>query len=428
MITTEQINNAPTTMGVYIFYEGTIPLYIGKSIHLRARIKSHFAETALSKKEKVLFERSTHIDYTVVLSEFDALLLEAKLIKIYKPQYNIELKDDKHYLYIKIPIREPFPKIVAVRRENDGKSLYFGPFSSTRTTRELLSVIRRIIPFCTQTRITHRACFYAKIGLCNPCPNTIHALSDTHVRKKAAEMYRKNIQRVINLLSGKPTAVYRQFKVEIERAIRNQDYEAGMAARKRLQLLDHLLSNKTFGPEYESLFVPDEGIIWTELKNFLYQYLHINLQETAVRIECFDISNLAGAHATASMVVFERDQMNKKEYRRFRIKTVHKISDFDMVEEVLSRRFAREGWASPTLIVIDGGKPQVRAALRALEKTGEKCAIIGIAKHPDRVVTAEKTIYLPRDSVLFKTFVSLRDEAHRFAKKYHLHLRAKDLL
>ena len=149
MVDQKIIGALPSTIGVYIFYENKIPIYVGKSINIKARILSHLANSKLIDKEQRLTDRATDIKYFITLSEFESLLLEAKLIRKYLPVYNVVSRDDKSCLYIKITSKEPYPKVLLVRRENDGQSLYFGPFPSLSVTTKIVKYCRRIVPFCT---------------------------------------------------------------------------------------------------------------------------------------------------------------------------------------------------------------------------------------------------------------------------------------
>ena len=183
MITKKHIKKLPSIIGIYLFKKNKIVNYIGKSVNIKARISSHLENAKLDNKERLIIDSSNKIEVIPTESEFKTLILEAKLIRKFQPKYNSIWKDDKSPLYIKITIKEEYPKIFLIRKPSFAKaskgkelnknSLYFGPFSSTRTAETIISDIRKITPFCTQKKITKKACFYSKIGLCNPCPNEI---------------------------------------------------------------------------------------------------------------------------------------------------------------------------------------------------------------------------------------------------------------
>lgn len=406
-LTKSIIEAIPSQCGVYLFVRKKWPLYIGKAINLKARILSHFQNVELDTKEKLILENTDEIKTLPTDSEFKALLLEADLIKKYKPKYNVRWKDDKNFLYIKITIKEKYPKILIVRKENDGRSLYFGPFSSTRIVNNLLREIRKIIPFCSQKKLSKKACFYSKIGLCHPCPNNIERAG----KEVLYRQYRSNIRKVISILKGKTNLVSIFLEKELKTAIKEEKYEEGLRLRNKIYLFKNLISERSFADV--------DGL---EIKEY---------PPALRRIECYDVSNLFGREATASMVVFTNGLPDKKEYKRFRIKTVKEISDTKMLSEVLKRRFTKKDWPLPDVIVIDGGKPQLRTAIKILNDFKINLPLLGLAKDPDRIVTINKgfkNLYFKENSPFFNLLKRIRDESHRFAKKYHLLLRKKKMM
>ena len=150
MISKDQINALPQAIGLYLFKRGNEFIYIGKSLNIRERVYNHFERAAFDAKEFAIIEKSDHIEHIICSTELHALVLESELIQKYRPPYNVIWKDDKSYLYIKIPLKDPFPRVSLVRKENDNTSKYFGPFSSTRDVRFLLQSIRKVVPFCMQ--------------------------------------------------------------------------------------------------------------------------------------------------------------------------------------------------------------------------------------------------------------------------------------
>src|SRR3989338_677489 len=199
MITKSQTNNLPNTIGLYLFKNNKAINYIGKSVN---------------NKERLIIKNSNKIGTIITESEFKALILEAKLIRQLQPKYNSIWKDDKSPLYIKITAKDEFPKVGLVRKESDKQNLYFGPFSSVRMVEKIINDIRRIIPFCTQKKISRKACFYSKIGLCNPCPNEIINLAD----KKC---YQKNINQVISILNGNVKKIINNLNKRLNVLIKN---------------------------------------------------------------------------------------------------------------------------------------------------------------------------------------------------------------
>ncbi|MFQ5452151.1 MAG: GIY-YIG nuclease family protein, partial [Candidatus Paceibacterota bacterium] len=297
MIQKNDIKNIPSETGVYLFRRRRTPLYIGKSINLKARLASHLADSKISAKEARIVRESDNVVYKTTLSDFDAILLESKLIKKYRPKYNVILKDDKHYIYIKITVKDRYPKVFAVRKENDNKSLYFGPFYSARVTRGLIREIRRVIPLCTTTRVTSRPCFYSKIGLCNPCPNVIEHHPDSKIKKLLYKKYKKNIRSVISLLSGKSIRLFTRLKRSIQKEVKKEHYEEALIIRDKLYSFDKLLSRQQFGSGYEALHLPDPSLLHKQLSKLLKDQFGVKRLPRRFRIECYDISNIFGDYA-----------------------------------------------------------------------------------------------------------------------------------
>ncbi|MFH0772784.1 MAG: GIY-YIG nuclease family protein [bacterium] len=417
MITEKIINTLPHTIGIYLFKKGDEYVYIGKSLSIRERVHNHFEKALYDPKEKAIIENSDRIDHVICSSELHALVLESHLIQKYHPPYNVIWKDDKSYLYIKIPLKDAFPRISLVRREQDGISLYFGPFSSTKDVRFLLRAIRRIIPFCTQKQPIKKPCFYSKIGLCNPCPGGEHSIQIQNI-------YRTHIKKIIDLLEGKTKTLLDDLNKMIIREAKQEHYEQALELRNRLLHLEQLIHLRSFEQfEYSNAYDPEKALqkLFSLLKSASL------LPESLSRIECYDISNLMQKDATASMVVATNGILDKAEYKRFKIQETG-VSDFKMLSEALTRRMSND-WKKPNLIIIDGGAPQVATIRGVLNQLHVKIPLIGIAKHPDRIVVDAKgeikTYKFSLHNEGFKLIQQLRDESHRFAKKYHKYLRGK---
>lgn len=427
MITRAHLKTTPAACGVYFFLEGETILYIGKAVNLKARIASHIQNSLFDSKEKQIITRATSLKFEETLSEFEALIREASLIAQHKPQYNISLKDDKSYLYIKITIKDEFPKVYAVRREHTKKTIYFGPFESTHQTRYLLRFLRRITPFCTAQKISSRPCFYSKIGLCNPCPNMINSLEDEDERERLRKIYKKNINRFISILSGRSSDVLKQLEEELVQAINREDYKKGIELRNKIYFLKDLIYTRSFREEQHAAITTASDMT-NQFKIFMKTHFELEFSdssENSYRIECYDISTLFGKDATGSMVVFEDGFSRKDQYRRFKIKKPIQ-SDIHMMEEVIRRRFKSTGWPTPDLVIIDGGRPQLRKVRAALKDADRDIPLIGIAKRPDRLILGRANfpaIAIERQSALFNLIREIRDESHRFARKYHLLLR-----
>ena len=420
MITKDYLATFPHHIGVYLFRKGQEYIYIGKSIDIKDRLIGHWDRQPYDAKERALFEQADRIEYTASETEFHALIQESALIQQHKPRYNVIWMDNKSYLYIKIPMHDPYPRISLVRKENDGKSLYFGPFSSTRDVRFLLHRIRSLIPFCMHKQPMKTPCFYAKIGLCDPCPVGVH--NETTKRR-----YRAQIRKVVRILDGHTAELTNELQRELKRYTESQQYELAISIRNKLLKLEELVHLRSFHiDEYKKEFDPALALKKVEGILALVGYKKTGGLD---RLECYDISNLMQQQATASMVVATNGYIDKSQYRRFKIHT-EGVSDFRMIAETLTRRF-RTDWPHPSLLILDGGTPQVLRAHKALAELTLHIPIIGIAKRPDRIVAFFegniKTLRPLQENEGFRLIQALRDEAHRFAKKYHVSLRSKKL-
>lgn len=418
MITTEQVKALPEAIGLYLFKNKSGYLYIGKSLNIQQRVRNHIERIALDAKENAIYTNSDEIEFIICSSELHALVLESELIQKYLPPYNVIWKDNKSYLYIKIPMRDPYPRVQLVRREEDGKSLYFGPFSSSRDVRFLLRSIRKVVPFCMQKQPHKKPCFYSKIGLCNPCPGDIQT-------EESKRQYRKQIRMVVRILKGDAEVILKTLRKQMDTLSKNEDYEAALSIRNRLLSLEQLIHLRSFEQfEYSSAYDPEKALHHlTVLLQSILKSGEIPLN----RIECYDISNLMQKEATASMVVATDGILDKSQYRKFKIKETG-VSDFKMLTEAITRRM-RNDWPRPDLLVVDGGTPQVVTIAGVLHALGISIPLIGIAKHPDRIVAyangETKTFKISSHNEGFKLIQQLRDESHRFAKKYHTLLRGK---
>jgi len=424
ILNTDQL---PATIGVYIFKNKGKPIYIGKSINIRARVKSHQKNAAIDKKERAIIEKTDQIKTITVSSELQALLLESALIKKYRPRYNKIWKDDKNYLYIKITVKEKYPKVFPVRKENKPDVLYFGPFSSVKTVRFLIKEIRKIYPFCTEKKISSHPCFYSKIGLCNPCPNWIEKISDREQQKRERKRYLANIRQVIKIFRGKTKALVDYQLKKLRHQSVKLNYEEAMVSRDKIFLLNKLVNSRSSLPADLSRIVNfDGGKAITSLREIVQPFFNEPLKQMA-RIEAYDISNLGFDFATGSMVVAQEGHLAVGQYRRFKVKSPHSLSDFNRLKEVITRRFHNK-FPKPDLIIVDGGRPQVKVATDVIKKMNLNIPVIGLAKNPDRLIIGKRMVKPAKSNPGFNLARLLRDESHRFAKKYHLFLRKKSLL
>lgn len=426
-----QLANIPPYPGIYKFYSSTDELlYVGKAKNLIKRISSYFDNTPKEPKKSLMVSQIDHIEIIPVSSEFEALLLEARIIKEKQPKYNVVWRDDKHFIYIKIT-REKFPKILFARKE-DYNGDYFGPFPSWAIVKEILSYLRSIFPYCTARESSKRACFYHHLGLCNPCPSEIVKLSGRKYQLLRQE-YLRNIHSIRNILKGKINSIKKLLVDNMQSFSKQERYEKAAIYRDKLNQLDYLVNHYTpiesylINTELLSIFRKKERL---ELENILIAYYpeigRIN------HIECYDISNISGKLATGSMVTFKHGEPVKNLYRRFRIKSKNTSDDFGMLAELMKRRLNHQEWQVPDLFVIDGGTPQLTALNKILRALKVITPIIGLAKAFEEIVIPVKNSYtkikLPVNSHALNLVKRLRDEAHRFAHAYHTHLRLKYLI
>ena len=418
----DNLEKIPAGTGVYIFAdEDKRPLYIGKSVNLRARIKSHIKSALLDPKEQALVKKSAWILFYTVSFEYSALILEAQLIKKHQPPYNKIWKDDKSYLYIKIT-DEKYPKVYPIRQTEISKAKFLiGPFPSLRVVYSILKILRRIAPFCSQKKTTPHRCFYSKINLCSPCPNIIEKQKDAKEKKQLHQKYLSNIKILIKLLKGGVENIQKELETQLNESVKKEEFEKAIEIREKLKNLNRLKKLHFISAETK-----DYAQEFEKLKEFAKKNWSV---KDLSRIECFDISNLGSDFTTASMVVMQEGILDKKQYRRFRAKQ-NKQSDTDQINQILIRRFKNK-WQNPDLIVIDGGTPQLHTALKTLQYLKLKIPVIALAKKPDRIIFSQsgkiRRIKITPSRSFLNLIALLRDEAHRFAKKYHLHLRRKNL-
>ncbi len=428
----QQLTKLPTTPGIYKFYGSTNEvLYVGKAINLTKRVKSYFQKDHGDSKITNLVEKIVRLETISVDSELEALLLESQLIKLYKPRYNSIWKDDKHYIYILIT-KEKFPKVLFSRKKDDSLGDFFGPFPSSTTAKQIVQLLRRVFPFCTQKGLGKRACFYTHLGLCNPCPSHIVTLNGKEYKSQKAK-YRKNITLLKLTLQGKLQRVHQSLLLQMRAFSALQDYEGAALMRDKIQQLDYICHHYH---QPESYLLDTQALHtirakeMEDLKNQLAPYYKdIALPTT---IECYDISNISGKFAAGSLVRFWEGEPQKSHYKRFKIKMKSTPDDFAMLREVFSRRLSHTNWEYPELFIVDGGIGQLSAVGRVFKEKNISVPLIGLAKREEQIIvpynTEYATISLPLGSPALSLMQRLRDEAHRFAHRYHEFLRLKYLL
>ena len=532
-----KLRTLPEKPGVYQYFDvsGTI-IYVGKAKNLKKRVSSYFNKHQENGKTILLVKRIADIQYIVVDSELDALLLENNLIKKYQPKYNIQLKDDKTYPWICIK-NEPFPRVFSTRNVIRDGSKYYGPYPSGKVMHTLLGLIKELYPLrnCNYDLAAnkikekkYKVCLEYHLGNClAPC---------TGFQKK--ENYDENIAQIEYLVKGNISSVMQFLKNRMMDHASRQEFEAAQEMKNKLQILENYQAKSTIVspsihevdvctmidgedsafvnylsihngaiihaytaevkkklnesreevlgfvlPElrerFSSLsreilvdepldlqlqgvqfFIPQRGdkkqLVELSLRNAKFYKLekqkqekikdpekHTNriletikkdfrLQELPLHMECFDNSNIQGTNPVSACVVFKNAKPSKQDYRHFNVKTVEGPDDFASMEEAVYRRYKRvteEGLPLPQLIVIDGGKGQLGAALKALDKLElrGKVAIVGIAKRLEEIFFPGDSlpIYIDKRSESLKVIQFMRNEAHRFGITHHRNKRSK---
>ncbi len=362
------------------------------------------------------------LEYIEVNSELEALLLESRLIKKFKPFFNIAAKDDKSPYYIHITGEAyPRPEI-----NHLAKGAVAGPFLNHLIPRRILLHLRHIASYCQAKRPVKKPCFYSHLGLCQPCPG----ISSDPDSQKA---YLQNIRRLKNLLSGNFTRVKIQLQTSMDHYSKDLDYEKAARYRDYMNALSRLLETPVTPDEY----LENPNLI-SDRRQMALNNLHLVLkpyfpQLVLHRMEMIDIAHLAGQSASGSLVVALDGQLTHRQYRHFNIRSAPTDSDVDMIAEVLERRLKRSDWPKPDLIVLDGGKPQLSVLSRKTYFINHESEIpiIALAKKFENLVIPVRDGYreisLPSNHHGLMLLEQLRDEAHRFSRRLHHLRRSKSL-
>jgi excinuclease ABC subunit C len=542
---TEQLRALPAKPGVYLFKdkEGKV-IYVGKAANLYSRVRSYFgAPSNLSSKIQQLVSKIQDFEFILTNSEQEALILECNMIKKYTPRYNVSLKDNKTFPYLKIDVNEDWPRVYITRRVRKDGARYFGPFASAGSVRKTLRLIKKIFPFrnCSK-RIDgkdKRPCLDYYIHQClGPCIGAVekqeyHDVIDQvtlflqgkqelilrelndkmkyaaqQLQFERAALLRDQIKAIEKVIEGQRIAMKLKGEKDVIGLAQNEDqayvelfsirddklvsqdhfvmegiqgespgqiitsfvkqYYASASYIPRLILLQHPVDEAAVLSEWlrqqrrgrVELQVPQrgakkklvdtaaenaaQGLQLTQAKEMELEVISSGLRELKNklrlpkmprRIECYDVSNIQGALAVGSMVVLEKGRPKPAHYRRFRIKTVAGADDYAMIQETLRRRFKRgltgEGaWAIiPDLVLIDGGKGQLNAALGVRQELGlDSVPVVSLAKENEEVFIPgdPQPVRIAKDSPALHILQRARDEAHRFAISYHKKLRHKE--
>ncbi len=434
----ERIHILPNSPGVYIMRakEGTI-LYIGKAKNLSDRVKQYFQESNLYSrgwKLPSLLPLIAKIDYVTCASERDALVLEEKLIKQYQPFFNSLGKDGKSYPYLKLTLSEDFPRLQLTRRVVKGKDAYYGPYPKSSIVKNLMRFLWRsqyapLRPckwkFSREKELAAQkinTCIYYHTGQCPaPCSGKI-----------SYDDYRKNAQRMADFLDGNFGNLTDSLTRLMQEHSAKLEYEQAAVYRNFLHALAHMQERVLVGR-----FKDDAITTAMENTDKLKRLAEvIGLHKLPAHIEAFDNSHLFGREAVGCMVCYINGEKNHEHYRRFKIKTKMPDkggSDFAMMEESVYRRLRqikRDPSQAPDLILLDGGKSQIHAALNAFERADMYIPFISLAETHEGIYLpgAAESIKLPIGDPALNLLMEIRDEVHRFAITYHRKLRDKKQL
>ncbi len=405
--------NLPDKPGVYYFQSKGSTLYIGKATSLRDRVRSYFAKDLIATRGPHILDmvfKASGLKWQETDSVLEALILEASLIKKYKPYYNTREKDDKSWNYICIT-KEQFPKILVVRghdlkqyQEGNAAAIHvpsdtkldktYGPFTSGGALREALKIIRRIFPFVDASSAKRDQYeFYRQLGLTPEVTNI-----------EAASAYSKNIKNIKLLFEGKKRQIIRSLKKDMMAHAARQEFEQADMIKRQIFALEH---------------IRDVSLIKEE-----------NLEEGRIkkyRIEAYDIAHMSGKNMVGVMTVLENGIADKKEYRKFIIRTQSDANDTGALEEMLSRRFRHSEWGLPDLVVVDGAEAQKKVAEQVLKRYQYKIPVATVVKNarhkPDHILGDEKTIAGKESAILLANA-----EAHRYGIAFHKLRRGKSFL
>ncbi|HEY5549783.1 MAG TPA: excinuclease ABC subunit UvrC [Candidatus Saccharimonadales bacterium] len=412
----KKLKGLPTAPGVYFHKDKTGGIiYIGKAANLRSRVRQYFQNSRHhDPKTDLMIGEIADIDWTAVETEVDALFLEAELVRRYLPRYNIMLRDDKSLQYVRIDYKSSYPTVSLVRRPLDDGSEYFGPYINGYGVKKALRYLRRAFPYAVSQPLNQkRASLYYHLGL-DP------GLEDG---RTSLEEYRTNLRKLMQYLRGERRVLMKQIERDMKKAAKAKNFEQAARFRNQLFSLQALSRQVLFGDREIQDVSRDQALV--ELAELLA------VKKPPRRIEGFDISHISGTDTTASMVVFTDGLPEKAAYRKFKIRTPGN-DDFAHIFEAVSRRFSETNvkkWGLPGLILIDGGKGQLSAALAARDQTGHSnIPALGMAKRFEDLIVKQPgdgfAIHrLPEGSHLLRLLQRIRDESHRFAVSYHSTLR-----
>ncbi len=425
----QKLKTLPSSPGVYFHKSksGEI-IYVGKAAILKNRVRQYFqSKKTMDVKTLALVNEIYDTDWVETDSEIDALFLESEMVKRYMPRYNILLRDDKSQMFIRINMKDDFPFISYTRNPSDDGAEYFGPYYNGYAIKKALRYLRKSFPyFISDVKSGIKSSLDVHIGL-SPGPDISSA------------DYKKNLRRLIKYIEGGKASLLKEINAEMHISAKNQDFESATKLRNIISNLRELQQKIMFGDK-EFLDISKDYAL-SDLVDLL------SLKNIPTRIEGYDISHMGGTNVVASMVVFTNGVSDRAEYRKFKTKIEHN-NDFYNMNETISRRFSEKNiksWGSPSLVVIDGGKGQLGAAIEARDLSKFiDVPFIGLAKKQEQIVIKYRgsnvklnkdklselngyqdisddfiLLNLPHTSHVVKLLQRIRDESHRFAVSYH---------
>ena len=425
----KKILKIPSKPGIYVF-KGlkNKSLYIGKALNLKNRVK-HYLKTSDTRLQKMMSE-SKKLDHIETKSEIEALILESQYIKKHRPPFNIMLKDDKQYSFVVFTI-ENYPKIFTTHQPKNHKET-IGPFTDAEALKTTLRLLRQIFPYCTCKQLHNNYCLNYHIGKCLGycCLKNSHNLPVRTNYKNLAynplhnmKRYQSNIGAIRDILDGKKVSLVKNLKGKMGQLAQKGELEKAIELRNKITDVERIFKNAKIIKNSDIL---KEHI--SELQSLL------KLKKPIIRIEGYDVSNIQGAHATGAMVVFTNGKPDKNQYRKFKIQfTSHhdrsmlsdnKLGDTGMLREILERRFRHVEWPFPDLIIVDGGKQQLRAVEAVANP--KQIPIIAVTKNKKHI--GEKIYISGRKTPILLTklpsadrnlLLQIDSEAHRFAIGYY---------
>ncbi len=433
-----KLKELPKEPGVYFHKDADgLIIYVGKAAVLNNRVRQYFQKSrSRDPKTEALVADIADTDWMVVESELEALFLEAEMIRRYMPRYNILLRDDKSMSYIRIDYDSDFPTVTTTRRPMDDGARYYGPYLSTQSVRKALKFLRKVFPYAvTKNTSQKRASLYYHIGLDPGLEEGRTSLED----------YRANLRKMMLVIEGKRTSIIRDLERDMKRYAKAAQFEEAAKVRNQIFSLQRLGQQVIFSDKEFMDISKDHAL--TELVDLL------QLKGYPRRIEGYDISHMQGTDVVASMVVFTNGVSDKGQYRKFKTKIDHN-NDFYNMNETIKRRLSDKNikaWGKPDLMLIDGGKGQLDAALKARDGLGhQSIPFIGLAKREEQIVvsldrsgvqldptvlqklggfSSETSTFMlinvPHNTNIIKLLQRIRDESHRFAVSYHSVLKTK---